>query len=179
MSEEIIRKFHEIIIPSKIFKCSNEQCKKDLKKSEDGNLHRCSCGVLTCYLCKCGLSKENVTSHYVASAVCKLFTNDVEDIRHFSFENLKIVNMPHNNPMWKKSLHKKYGKFDEKYKSAGDWEFWIRCVSSGSRYLKYTAETLGLYYFNSKGMSTNPQNNKWKREEEKEVFRKYMYLLDK
>jgi hypothetical protein len=86
MSEEIIRKFHEIIIPSKIFKCSNEQCKKDLKKSEDGNLHKCSCGVLTCYLCKCGLSKENVTSHY---GVCKLFTNDVEDIRHFSFENLK------------------------------------------------------------------------------------------
>ena len=29
-------------------------------------------------------------------------------------------------PMWRKSLHDKYGYFDEQFHSAGDYEFWLR-----------------------------------------------------
>ena len=29
-------------------------------------------------------------------------------------------------PMWRKSLHDKYGYFDETFSSSGDWEFWLR-----------------------------------------------------
>ena len=34
-------------------------------------------------------------------------------------------------------------------------------------------DVLGLYYFNPTGISTNPENFDWKREEEKEVYEKY------
>jgi hypothetical protein len=90
----------------------------------------------------------------------------------FSFDNLKMINMPHASPMWKKEIHEKYGNFNEKYKSAGDWEMWLRAASKGSKFKKIN-DILGLYYFNPKGISTNPENFSWKREEEKEVYEIY------
>jgi len=93
----------------------------------------------------------------------------------FSFDNLKMVNMPHASPLWRASVHKKYGKFDEKYGSAGDWEMWLRAASQGSKFKKIES-ILGLYYFNPKGISTNPENFDWKQKEEAEVYEKYMDL---
>ena len=94
------------------------------------------------------------------------------NMAEFSFENLLRGNMPHAAPLWRKSLHDKYGKFDNSYKSAGDWEMWLRCASQGAEFKKISAVT-NLYYFNPKGISTNPENFAWKREEEKSVFKKY------
>ena len=90
----------------------------------------------------------------------------------FTLENLKLTNMPHNNPMWRRSYHEKYGVFDAKYRSAGDWELWLRGASQGAQFKKID-NTLGLYYFNPTGISTNIENNEWKQKEEKEVFEKY------
>lgn len=90
----------------------------------------------------------------------------------FSLENLKMVNMPHSNPMWRRRVHEKHGFFDAKYRSAGDWELWLRSASQGSKFKKIE-DVLGLYYFNPKGISTNPENFGWKREEEKEIYEKY------
>ena len=74
--------------------------------------------------------------------------------------------------MWRKSIHDKYGLFDSKYRSAGDWEMWLRAASQGSQFKKIN-ELLGLYYFNPTGVSTNPDNFEWKQKEEAEVFEKY------
>ena len=100
----------------------------------------------------------------------------VYPVEEFSLEAMLRGNPPHCMPMWRKSLHGKNGWFEEKYKSASDWEFWLRCAFNDSKYLKYTSEPLGLYYFNPKGMSTNSENNKEKRSEEREIFKKYFSL---
>ncbi len=94
----------------------------------------------------------------------------------FSLEAMLRGNPPHCMPMWRKSIHEKNGYFDQKYKSAGDWDFWLRCSFNGSKYLRH-GKPLGLYYFNPKGMSTNPEHDSWKREHEKEIFKKYMNLF--
>ena len=91
----------------------------------------------------------------------------------FSFDNLKMVNMPHASPMWRKSIHRKYGLFEQKYKSAGDWELWLRAASKGSKFKKISSSPLGLYYFNPTGISTNPENFSWKRKEEEEIYETY------
>jgi hypothetical protein len=91
----------------------------------------------------------------------------------FSLESMLRGNPPHCMPMWRKSLHKKFGYFEEKYRSAGDWEFWLRCAFDGVKMIKIN-KPLGLYYFNPKGISTNTKNSSWKRQEEKEIFKKYL-----
>ena len=78
--------------------------------------------------------------------------------------------------MWRKSLHDKNGYFNDAYKSAGDWDFWLKCAFEGSKFVKHP-EVLGVYYFNPTGISTNPENNSWKKKEEFEIFKKYQKAL--
>ena len=97
------------------------------------------------------------------------------NFEQFSKEAMMRGNQPHNNPMWRKSLHQEHGLFESKYKSAGDWEFFLRSAFGGSKFKKIDG-VYGLYYFNPQGMSTNPEHTSWKREEEKEIFMKYKKL---
>jgi hypothetical protein len=53
-------------------------------------------------------------------------------------------------PMWRRSLHDRWGLFDDKYRVAGDWEFWLR-IAQGER-LFHLPELLGLYYRNLGGL---------------------------
>jgi len=100
------------------------------------------------------------------------------NFEQFSQEAMMRGNLPHNNPMWRKTLHDKNGYFDSTYKSAGDWEFWLRCTFAGAKFKKHS-EVLGVYYFNPEGISTNTENESWKREEEKKVFQKYYPFLQR
>ena len=114
---------------------------------------------------------------FITDQYNETFDNNTSNGRRYNFPpftcaNLKMANMPHQNPMWRRSYHDLYGLFDPKYRSAGDWELWLRGASQGSQFKKID-RVLGLYCFNPKGISTNPENFGWKREEEKEIFEKY------
>jgi len=98
------------------------------------------------------------------------------NFEQFSVEAMLRGNLPHNNPMWRKSLHDKHGYFESRYRSAGDWEYWLRCASAGVQFRKHP-EILGVYYFNPRGISTNMENLSWKQEEEREVYTKYKELV--
>lgn len=74
-----------------------------------------------------------------------------------SIETMLQFNSPHCLPMWRKSLHRKYGLFDESFFSAGDYEMWMRALSRGSKFGKLN-EVIGSYYRNPKGISSNPDN---------------------
>lgn len=37
-------------------------------------------------------------------------------------------------PMWRRSLHKKYGLFDPSYHVSGDYEFWMRLAAGGEKF---------------------------------------------
>ena len=102
--------------------------------------------------------------------------NSLYPSENFSKEAMLRGNPPHCMPMWRKSLHDKFGYFEEKYRSASDWEFWLRCAMQDVKMSKVN-KPLGLYFFNPKGISTNQENNSWKREEEKEIFKKYMTIF--
>lgn len=55
-------------------------------------------------------------------------------------------NIPHCMPVWRKSLHERYGFFDEKkYGTYADWAFWLKVMKAGEvGYLSHRAYT---YYF--------------------------------
>jgi glycosyltransferase involved in cell wall biosynthesis len=97
------------------------------------------------------------------------------NFEQFSQEAMLRSNLPHNNPMWRKSIHNDHGYFNQHYKSAGDWDFWLRCAFGGCKFKKCEG-VLGVYYFNPTGMSTNPEHDSWKKEHEKEIFQNYLKI---
>lgn len=99
------------------------------------------------------------------------------NFEQFSKEAMLRGNQCHNNPMWRRELHEKHGLFDAEFKSAGDWEFFLRCAFAGETFKKIN-ETLGLYYFSPKGLSTNPENFEWKQKEERKIFLKYQQMFN-
>jgi glycosyltransferase involved in cell wall biosynthesis len=119
---------------------------------------------------------------YVVHEPNKKWENIESNCQRYNFEQFSPKamlrgNLPHNNPMWKKSLHDKFGFFNENYRSASDWEFWLTCTVGGSKFSKIN-ETLGIYYFNPKGISTNFENFSWKQEEEEEIFIKFVDIIN-
>ncbi|MCA2690960.1 MULTISPECIES: glycosyltransferase [unclassified Microcystis] len=69
----------------------------------------------------------------------------------YSYEQMTLGCCVGSQPMWRKSLHEKYGYFREEFKCAGDYEFWLRIGSQGEQ-MRLIPEILGLYYFNPKGL---------------------------
>ena len=69
--------------------------------------------------------------------------------------NMIKFNSPHNAPMWRKRLHEELGYFDTHYKSAGDYEFWMRCLVAGKKFYKINDPHV-VYYQNPQGISTRP-----------------------
>ncbi len=69
--------------------------------------------------------------------------------------NMIKFNSPHNAPMWRKRLHDELGYFDTNFHSAGDYEFWMRCLAAKKKFYK-TNDPHVVYYQNPKGLSTRP-----------------------
>jgi len=94
----------------------------------------------------------------------------------FSPQNMMKC-LPGCMPLWRRDLHDKNGMFNQNYLYAGDWEFWLRCVQSGSLF-KRIDKVLGCYYFNPDGLSTSASNNTKKYQEEQTVFNNYRAIFD-
>jgi len=47
-------------------------------------------------------------------------------------------------PMWRRSVHAKHGYFNPEYKSAGDYEFWMRLAHGGEKF-KHIHSVLGAH----------------------------------
>jgi hypothetical protein len=106
---------------------------------------------------------------------CKNFKLYEHSMNEFTKENM-IKCLPGPMPMWKKRMSDKNGKFDESLKYAGDWEFWLRSVKTGSRFLKIN-KILGVYYNNPAGLSTSQSNFKERFLEERDIFIKYKDII--
>lgn len=68
---------------------------------------------------------------------------------------LMSCNPPHNAPMWRRRLHDEIGLFDTRYQSAGDYDFWMRCMAAGKTFFKLNDPHV-VYYQNPEGLSTRP-----------------------
>jgi hypothetical protein len=69
----------------------------------------------------------------------------------YSLNQLRIGNHVGSQPMWRNSLHQKIGYFNEKYRIAGDYDFWCR-IAHDVGPLMLNPLHLGLFYFNPNGI---------------------------
>jgi len=116
------------------------------------------------------VDRENVTENDLFGQQ-QIFTTG-----EFSLENMLRANLPHNHPVWRRSLHERFGLFSDEYISGSDWDFWLRCAFGGSK-MALIKEPLGIYYRNPEGMSTNPDNMPRNLKEVSEIRSKYCKLL--
>lgn len=77
-------------------------------------------------------------------------------LKHWNWPNYSYQQMRQgccvgSQPMWRKILHDKYGYFQENFRCAGDYEFWLRIGSQGEK-MALISEILGLYYLNLQGL---------------------------
>lgn len=97
---------------------------------------------------------------YVSTIANETYEDNSYDIIYpclpHSLDNLFLNNSPHCMPLWKKSLHDRFGYFDETYRTASDGDMWLRCAIGGAT-IKMVNHPVGLYYYNPHGKSTDPQ----------------------
>ncbi len=72
-------------------------------------------------------------------------------------------------PMWRRTLHERYGYFDTEFLSAGDYEFWLR-IATHENFL-HIPEVLGLY-LQSPG-SIEHQNRQRTHDESEKARKRY------
>jgi len=74
-------------------------------------------------------------------------------------------------PMWRRSLHDRVGYFDESYESAGDYEFWCRCLDNGVNFSNLNFIS-GVYYASPTSISLRPGGKG--AEETRKIVEKYV-----
>jgi hypothetical protein len=75
-------------------------------------------------------------------------------------------------PMWRRSIHDRFGYFDEDYLTSSDADLWLKAAKGGSQ-MKKIDDTVGIYYYNPTGRSSNPETLKQMVYEVNEMRRKY------
>lgn len=77
--------------------------------------------------------------------------------RKFDRRRLFFDCLPGPQPMWRRSLHERFGFFDETFRSGGDHEFWLRI--SGKVKFIHLPEVLGLFLDSPQSISHNAEVN--------------------
>ena len=101
----------------------------------------------------------------------------VHNFPEYSFLNLLKYNMPHNNPVWRKSIHDKNGYFREDMISAADFDMWLRAATNESKFKKVEG-VLGLYYKSPEGVSTKSETLNEAVAEVNKLREEYMHKVD-
>jgi hypothetical protein len=74
--------------------------------------------------------KIKETNLYNKTELCYYDYFDKYDMIQIIDNKLFSFNIPHCCPVWRKSLHDKYGYFNEKeFGPCADYEFWLRCIN--------------------------------------------------
>jgi len=81
----------------------------------------------------------------------------VSNLPPVTARNMMRFNLPHHAPMWRRDIHRDVGFFDETLTSAGDVDFWLRCLAAGKRFFKVN-EPHAVYYFNPDGISSRTES---------------------
>lgn len=102
------------------------------------------------------------SGYYITEHSNETFENNhyrwVVEAPEFSLQNMCKC-LPGPRPVWRKSLHERFGFFDETFSMAADWAMWLRAVNLGAKFKKIS-DYLTLYYLNPKGLSTDADEKK-------------------
>lgn len=121
----------------------------------------------------------------ITSTPCETFESNSADghlkLEDFDIKKLKDgKNLLGSQQIWLRSIHDKYGYFDEFFTVSGDYEFWLRI--SETETIVHHAEILGMYLRRPDNLFTREKLRK--RYEDNLIIQKYsettsIYLIEK
>lgn len=99
---------------------------------------------------------RQATGHWFELHPNQIWFHDL-GARDFGFDDLftrsedgsvRSHNIMHCMPVWRRSLHERFGYFDEdKYGTSADWAFWLTCAREGERFW-LDPQAFGRYFVN-------------------------------
>jgi glycosyltransferase involved in cell wall biosynthesis len=92
----------------------------------------------------------------------------------FSYAALQKACFIGSHPLWRKSMHKKHGLFNEQFLCAGDWEMWLRAASQGAIFLHVNTLT-GLNYLGPEEL-TNRRDLIEERQKERNFLKRVYHI---
>lgn len=84
----------------------------------------------------------------------QLVSTTKQTVRELLFKG----NQAHASPIWRRNLHYEVGAFDEEFQSAGDRDFWLRCLLAGFEFDRIPGPPGYTYFRNPNGLSTKKRN---------------------
>jgi glycosyltransferase involved in cell wall biosynthesis len=123
---------------------------------------------------------QDIDVCYGPTLISKKANEKFEDCRAFqvwpalegTIENQLLHNSPHCLPVWRKSVHDRFGTFDESYTFAADYDMWFRVLQGGGK-LAPLSDPVGLYFQNPDGVSTREATLSKAFQEVLEIREKY------
>lgn len=95
-----------------------------------------------------------------------LFNGIIQTWKRGESDLLNGINRVGVMPMWRKSLHDRFGMFEETLEVSGDFEFWRRCVLGGAK-IAHIDTTVGLYWKRSNSLEN--RNKATMRKEDRRI----------
>jgi glycosyltransferase involved in cell wall biosynthesis len=110
----------------------------------------------------CGLMVENESGGY----------DQRIPIQSYTYQNIFLNSLPHQSTLIKRSLFQTWGTYDEGFRIAADWEFWLRIAASP---LQYRRSTLILSKMEKEGLGAHMNDDHFK--ERLRIFNRYRKML--
>lgn len=102
--------------------------------------------------------------------MCSVF--EYHNQPEFSLENVILYCCPGHHPLWRKSMHVRFGLFDTSYKIIGDHEYWIRSAYRGAKFARYP-KYLGAFYCGNSNLSFSKSKKLIRMKESKYLRKTY------
>lgn len=80
-------------------------------------------------------------------------------------------------PLWRRSLHSKFGKFDVHFKALGDVDFWTRCYHGGVKF-KWITEPLACYMYRAEDPIV-ARRNLWHQSDNVDEWKRYWSKVER
>lgn len=90
-------------------------------------------------------------------------------------KNQLLHNSVHCLPVWRKSIHDRFGYFDTQYFSASDYDMWFKILVGGGQ-IDSLDKLIGVYYENPNSISRNKKTINRAIQEVFDIQKKYKYI---
>ena len=90
----------------------------------------------------------------------------------YTYQNIFLNSLPHQSTLIKRSLFQIMGTYDEGFRIAADWEFWLRVAANP---IQYRRSTLILSKMEKEGLGAHMNDDHFK--ERLRIFNRYRKML--